>query len=431
MIYILADDLGYADLGCYGQDKFSTPNIDAMAAGGIQFMQHYAGCTVSAPSRCALVTGKHTGHTYVRGNMPYIAPDGLKYDTPLPDQEVTLAEIFKQRDYATACIGKWGLGGPQSEGHPNAQGFDYFYGYLGQAHAHSYFPTHLHENETLIELNGEYSHDLIEGKAIDYIKANKDNPFFLYLTFTLPHAELVMPEEYMEKYIGQFPEKKFNRGKGSYGDQENPRAAYAGMVERLDLSVGRINVLLKELGLDENTLVLFSSDNGVHSEGGADPKFFNSTGPYRGIKRALYEGGIRVPFIAYMPNSVPAGVQNNNVSAFWDMMPTLAELIDVESPEQCDGISILPTLLGDKQENFHDTLYWEFHEQGGKRALRRGDWKLIEFKVGTPEDSYLELYNIKEDPSETNNLVESQSELAEQMYAIMVEQRTESKIFKF
>ncbi len=432
VIYILADDLGYADLSCYGQTNFSTPNIDAMAAGGIQFMQHYAGCTVSAPSRCALMTGKHTGHTYVRGNKGTKASDGKTYDTALPASEVTIAELFKEQDYATACIGKWGLGAPQSSGHPNNQGFDYFYGYLGQAHAHKYFPEFLHENETLVELDGtQYSHDLIEGKAIDFITENQDKPFFIYLTFTLPHAELVMPEKDMERFVGKFPEKRFKRvNNGTYGDQAHPHAAFAGMVERMDLSVGRINALLRDLGLRDNTLVFFSSDNGAHMEGGADPKFFNSTGIYRGIKRDLYEGGIRVPFIAYMPSHVPAGVQNNDMSAFWDMMPTLAELIDVECPESSDGISILPTLMGKKQKQKHDALYWEFHEKGGRRAIREGDWKLIELNVNTPEQRELELYNITEDPSETKNLAESNPELVKAMYAKMGEQRVESSIFQ-
>ncbi|MFI3305091.1 MAG: arylsulfatase [Rikenellaceae bacterium] len=433
VIYILCDDLGCADLGCYGQDKFETPNIDAMAEGGVQFMQHYAGCTVSAPSRCSLITGKHTGHTHVRGNRGYKWEDGFDYDTPIPDEEVTLAEIFKQKDYATACIGKWGLGGPHSEGHPNNQGFDYFYGYLGQGHAHHYFPSHLHENQTMVELDGktQYSHDLIENKALDYIKANKDNPFFIYLTFTLPHAELVLPEEYYEDHIGEYPvETPFVRNGGSYGDQENPHAAFAGMVERLDLSVGRVNALLKELGLDENTLVCFASDNGAHAEGGADPDYFNSTGIYRGIKRDLYEGGIRTPFIAYMPNTIPAGIKNNDISAFWDMMPTLAELIDAESPAESDGISILPAIMGEKQEAHHDYLYWEFHEQGGKKAVRKGDWKLIELQVKNPGKSYYELYNVITDPSETNNVAEANPEIVKEYAEIIAGARTKSSIFK-
>lgn len=431
VIYILADDLGYADLGCYGQQKFQTPNIDAMAKGGMQFMQHYAGCTVSAPSRCALMTGKHTGHTYVRGNKGYTGEDGFTYDTPIPEEEYTLAEMFKQQDYATACIGKWGLGAPNTSGHPNAQGFDYFFGYLGQAHAHNYFPSHLHENETLIELNGEYSHELSENKALNYIKENKDNPFFLYLTFTLPHAELAMPEEDMQKYVGTFEETEFLRPEGgTYRDQSHPHAAFASMVERLDLSVGRIIATLEELGIAENTLVIFTSDNGAHAEGGADPEFFNSTGIYRGIKRDMYEGGIRVPMIAYMPNTVPAGTTNNDMSAFWDMMPTFAELIGVEVPSSSDGISILPSIKGESQQAQHEYLYWEFHEQGGKQAVRCGDWKLIKFRVSNPEKSYYELYNIVADPSEVDNVLDANPEIFASLDAIISEAHVPSEIFK-
>ncbi|MFR9620539.1 MAG: arylsulfatase [Rikenellaceae bacterium] len=431
VIYILADDLGYADIGCYGQKIMATPNLDRMAKGGIQFMQHYAGCTVSAPSRCALMTGKHTGNTHVRGNMGVDNSDGRVYDTTLPADEITVAELFKQRDYTTACIGKWGLGGPGTEGHPNAQGFDYFYGYLGQGYAHSYFPLFLHENETEVELGGKsYSHDLVEDKAMAFITENKDNPFFIYLTFTLPHAELLLPDEYMTKFLDKLgPESPFVNNGGTYSSQEQPHAAFAAMVERLDVSVGRINDLLKELGIDENTLVIFASDNGAHEEGGADPKYFNSTGIYRGVKRDFYEGGIRVPMIAYWPGVVPAGVQNNEMSTFWDFMPTVAELIKVKTPACSDGISILPTLMGKKQKQTHDHLYWEFHEQGGKQCVRKGDWKLIRFQVKNPNKTYYEMYNLANDPSEKNNVVNQNPELKAELIAIMDSSRTESEIF--
>ncbi len=432
VIYILADDLGYADIGCYGQKIMSTPNLDRMAASGIQFMQHYAGCTVSAPSRCALMTGKHTGHTHVRGNQGVVNFDGREYDTTLPAAEYTVAELFKERNYKTACIGKWGLGGPGTEGHPNAQGFDYFYGYLGQGYAHSYFPKFLHENDKEIKLDGKYySHDLVEEKAMDYIKANKDESFFIYLTFTLPHAELLLPDEYMEKFDGKLgPEKPFVNNGGTYSSQAQPHAAFAAMVERLDVSVGRINDLLKELGIDENTLVIFASDNGAHEEGGADPKYFNSTGIYRGVKRDFYEGGIRVPMIASWPGTVPAGVKNNEISAFWDFMPTVADLIKVKAPKESDGISILPTLLGKKQKAQHDYLYFEFHEQGGKQCVRKGDWKLIRLQVKNPKKTYYELFNLASDPSETKNVVDANPAVKAELMAIMDQARTENEIFK-
>ncbi len=430
VIFILADDLGYGDLGCYGQTKFETPNIDAMSEQGMQFTQSYAGCSVSAPSRCVLMTGKHTGNSYIRGNKNVECDDGRGYDMALAADEVTMAEMFKERGYSTACCGKWGLGGPNTEGAPNLQGFDYFYGYLGQMFAHFYYPEFLHENNTLVELNGkEYSHDLIEQKALDYIKENKDNPFFLYLSFTLPHAELRLPDEYMTKYLDKFDETPYDsHGKG-YNSQEQPHAAFASMVERLDLSVGRVNELLEELGIDDNTLVIFTSDNGAHCEGGADPDFFNSTAGLRGIKRSLHEGGIRVPMVATWKDKIPVGVKNDAPIAFWDMMPTFAEIIGAETPENIDGISMLPSLMGDEAPK-HDYLYWEFHEQGGRQAVRKGDWKLIKQKVTTPEDSYYELYNIAQDPSEKDDLIEVETKIAEELMQIMESSHSESQIFK-
>ncbi len=432
VIYILVDDLGYGDLSCYGQTKFSTPHIDALANGGMQFMQHYAGSTVSAPSRGSLMTGKHTGNSFIRGNKAVHASDEKKYDTALPAVEVTLAELFKERNYSTACIGKWGMGAPESEGDPNNQGFDYFYGYLGQEYAHNYYPPFLHENGEEVTLGGEhYSHDLIEQKAMNYIKEQADSPFFLYLTFTIPHAELIIPDEY-NNFKGEFPETPFvKKAKGTYSSQSQPHAAFAAMVERMDLSVGRIMELLEEQGIDENTLVIFSSDNGAHAEGGADPDFFNSTGEYRGHKRDLYEGGIRVPMIASWKGHIPAGKQSNMISAFWDMMPTFAQIIDVDAPENIDGISILPELRGKRQKQQHDYLYWEFHEGQGKRAVRRGDWKLIELNVRNAKQRKFELYNIATDPSEKNDVAVENRELVDELKQLLFNTRSQSQLFKF
>ncbi len=430
VIYILADDLGYADLSCYGQTNFATPNIDAMAKGGMRFTQFYAGCTVSAPSRCALLTGKHTGHTFVRGNKDSKCSDGRKYDYPIPSEEYTLGEMFKSQGYTTACVGKWGLGGIGTTGHPNNQGFDYFYGYLGQRFAHKYYPQFLHENSELIELNGEsYSHDLIEDKAVEFIKENKDNPFFLYLTFTIPHAELAIPDEYSNEYEGKFEECEPFMGKSSYGPQEEPHKVFASMVTRLDQSVGTILALLEELGIEENTMVVFTSDNGAHAEGGADPEFFNSTGIYRGIKRDLYEGGIRIPMIISYPEVVEAGSESDFMGAFWDFMPTFAELIGVERPEGSDGVSIVPTLKGKTQKEQHEYLYWEFDVQGGRQALRMGDWKLIRHQWKKRDKSYYELFNVIEDPSEKSNVVEENPQLVEQMKTIMDSARVPSEIY--
>ncbi len=432
VIYILSDDLGYADLSCYGQTHFETPNIDAMAQDGMLFTNFYAGCTVSAPSRCSLITGKTTGQTHVRGNKGEKLSDGRTYDTSLPADEFTLGDLFKSKGYTTACIGKWGLGGPYTTGAPNNQGFDYFYGYLGQGHAHKYFPKFLHENNTEVSLDGKtYSHDMEEEKALQFITDNKDNPFFIYLTYTLPHAELLLPEEYMEPFDGKYTEEKpFIRTKGSYGTQTEPRKAFASMVTRLDQSVGTLMAHLEELGIADNTMVIFTSDNGAHAEGGADPEFFNSTGIYRGIKRALYEGGIRTPMIIKYPGVVEANSKSDLVAAFWDFMPTFGELIGAESPENCETMSIMPTLLGkDSKQEQHKYLYWEFHEEGGRQAVRMGDWKLIRQQWKKADKSYFELFNLASDPSETTNVAKANPAVVAELEAIMNAARTPSPLF--
>lgn len=434
VIYILADDLGYGDLGCYGQRHFATPYIDAMAKSGMLFTQNYAGSSVSAPSRCSILTGKDSGHGYIRGNQaatkPPINEDGRNYGHPLAQGEVTLAEIFKQAGYQTACIGKWGLGGPNTTGSPNAQGFDYFYGYLSQGDAHKHYPTYLHENDKFVELDGsQYSHDIFEQKAMDYITECREKPFFLYLAFTLVHAELLIDEQELSVERGRFEEPKpFVQGKSSYGSQESPRAAFAAMARRLDLSVGRINELLARLGMEENTLVIFTSDNGPHMEGGADPEFFDSNGIYRGIKRDLYEGGIRVPMIATWQGEIAEGSTCDDPVAFWDILPTMAELIGVETPAECDGVSLLPAFGGQSAPRQRH-LYWELNQQGGKQAIRVGDWKLLRLNTKLAEQSYYELYNIANDPEESNNLIETEREMAAKLKQAMGEARTESELY--
>lgn len=307
IVYILADDLGIGDLGCYGQKTLKTPNIDRLAANGMRFTNHYAGSTVSAPSRCSLLTGKDMGHAYIRGNKRL--PDGasMGYDFPLSSSETTVADLLKQCEYTTACIGKWGLGGPDSEGDPRKHGFDYFFGYLSQRNAHRYYPDFLWENDKqLILKNQVYSADLITEKAVDFIDRNASKSFFLYFTPTLPHAELIVPEEALQEFDGRFEEVPFQEGE-RYGAQAKPRAAYAAMVNRLDRAVGEIVGKLKEKNLLENTIIIFSSDNGVHQEGGHDPEYFNSNGIFRGIKRDLYEGGIHTPLIVQWENKIAKG----------------------------------------------------------------------------------------------------------------------------
>lgn len=430
IVFVLVDDLGIGDLSLYGQRFFKTPNIDALADQGLVYTQHYAGCTVSAPSRGVLMTGRHTGHSYIRGNINAPNVDGHTYDLPLLDSEVTIAELLKSSGYRTACIGKWGLGGPGTEGHPNRQGFDYFYGYLGQLNAHRHFPEFLHENETLIELSGQYAQELLMQKALGYIsdRAKDDQPFFLYLTPVIPHADLQAPDEDKEQFIGKYPEVPYNGG--SYRAEIAPRATFAAMIHRLDQDMGRLVQHLKEEGIWENTIVIFTSDNGTHIEGGHDPYFFDSNGPFRGTKRDLYDGGIRTPLVISWPDKIKERRVTNHISAFWDFFPTFAEIAGVVSPVQSDGISMLPTILGDDAaQRQHSSLYWEFHELGGRQAIRVGDWKLIRLNVKNPDKSTLELYNLSSDPGEQFNLASQYPDTRDALLEILDSSRTRSEVF--
>ncbi len=441
IVYILADDLGYGDLGCYGQQKFSTPNIDNLAKQGMLFRQHYAGCTVSAPSRASLMTGFHTGHTSIRGNKPW-KPEG---QWPLPASSVTIAEMLKIKGYTTGAFGKWGLGYIDTEGDPNAQGFDEFFGFNCQGLAHNYYPDHLWHNHQKILLNdndsgktGSYAPDLIHKAALDFLVSNKDNPFFLYYPTTIPHAELSAKEEYMNIYRGKFNPEKSYKGvddgptfrKGPYGSQPESHAAYAAMVNELDDYVGELLAKLTELGLEDNTIVLFASDNGPHLEGGADPDFFNSNGVLRGYKRDMYEGGIRSPLLVRWPGKVKAGSVSDHISAFWDVLPTLADITGAESPGNIDGISFLPELL-EKRQKQHDYLYWEFHEQGGKIAIRKGNWKAVKLNVDRDPQGITELYDLSKDISETNNIASSNPEIVNRLEALMKEAHIASEVFPF
>ncbi|HMG89091.1 MAG TPA: arylsulfatase [Chryseolinea sp.] len=414
VIFILADDLGYGDLSCYGQTKFHTPNIDQLAKAGLVFTQHYSGSTVCAPSRSALLTGLHTGHTMIRGNKE-VAPEG---QYPLPDSVFTIVKQFKSNGYATGMFGKWGLGFPGSPGDPLNQGFDSFMGYNCQRLAHNYYPPYLwHDSgrldieENVGEKNGAYAPDLIHKYALQFIESNKSKPFFLYLPSVLPHAELSAPEKLMKTNRGKFGKETPYQGTertdknfktGGYSSQSEPRTAFASMINVLDDHVGEIIRKLKDLNIYDNTIIVFTSDNGPHREGGADPDFFDSNGMLKGYKRDLYEGGIRVPLIVHWPAKVKAG-KTDHVSAFWDFMPTFSELIGA-TPVVSDGISFAPTLLGfpDVQQK-HKYLYWEFHEQNGKQAVRKGKWKAVKVNADS-EEPVIELYDLENDPSEENNL---------------------------
>ncbi len=430
IIFILADDLGYGDLGCYGQKQIQTPNIDRLAAEGMRFTDHYAGTTVCAPSRCSLMTGLHTGHTYVRGNRE-VQPMG---QLPLPADTVTLPKVLRQAGYTTALIGKWGLGGPDSTGTPNKQGFDYFFGYLCQRHAHNYYPEFLFRNDQRVPLANEvasdrldgagvavkkveYSHDLLVQEALTFVEQNKAGPFFLYLAVTIPHANNEAGKQGME-----VPDY------GIYADEDWPEAqkGHAAMITRLDGGIGRLLQTLRDLGINDNTVVFFSSDNGPHREGGADPEFSDSNGPLRGIKRDLYEGGIRVPLLARWPGRIQTGAVSHHVSAFWDFLPTCAELAGTDAGVSMDGLSLVPTLLGGAaRQRAHRFLYWEFHEGGSKQAVRLGRWKAVRLSPARN----LELYDLQTDIGETNDIADRHPDIVAEIERHLSHARTESEFW--
>ncbi len=446
VVFILADDLGYGDISCYGQEKFSTPNIDRLAQAGLRFTQCYSGTTVSAPSRSCLLSGMHSGHTYIRGNIE-MEPEG---QFPLPADARTFFHIFKDAGYKTAAFGKWGLGFVGTSGDPKAQGCDTFYGYNCQLLAHSYYPDHLWDNDKRVELDdnvlgveygkGTYAPDLIHKKALEFLdEMSVDEPFFLWYPTILPHAELIVPEDsIIKKFRGKFPEVAFKGTepgnplfrKGGYCTQLYPHATFAAMVTRLDVYVGQIVEKLKEKGLYENTIIIFASDNGPHLEGGADPDFFNSNGIYRGYKRDLYEGGIRVPMIIVWPDNVKPGTETDFMCAFWDMLPTFRQIVDPKAKIDAndDGVSLLPLLTGRKGQKEHDYLYFEFQELDGRQAVRKGQWKLLHMGVRSKNPRY-ELYNLAADPSERYNVIKEYPDIAEELKAIMSTSRIDNPDF--
>jgi arylsulfatase len=382
IIYILADDLGYGELGCYGQKKIKTPNLDRLAAHGLRFTQHYAGNAVCAPSRCVLMTGKHSGHAQIRNNSE-TKPDG---QLPIAPDTATIARLLKGIGYVTGMIGKWGLGMHDSTGDPQKQGFDHFFGYYCQRHAHNHYPTFLWRNAEKVPLEGnpgkatgkQHSHDLFEKEALDFIRKNKEKPFFLYLPFTIPHVALQVPEDSLAEYKGKWDDPPYKGGKG-YQPHDHPRAAYAAMVTRMDRTIGRILELLHELDLDDDTIVIFSSDNGPTHDGagGSDSLFFLSAGVLRGFKGSLFEGGVRVPMIVRWPRRIRPGRTTDHISGFQDVLPTLCDIAGAKAPKDIDGISMLPTILNKGEQKKHDFLYWEFPGYGGQQAVRLGDWKAI------------------------------------------------------
>lgn len=432
VIYLLCDDMGYSDIEAYGQQMISTPNLNRMINNGMSFTQFYASTAVSAPSRASLMTGQHTGHTKIRGNKE-IQPEGQE---PLDPNVETIGQLFQQNGYVTGCFGKWGMGYPGSVGEPNKMGFDEFFGYNCQRYAHSYYPSWLWHNEERINYPNRdvYSQDEIHKHVMKFIEDNKDKAFFGYFTYTIPHAGLEQPQDsIVEMYRNKFYEPKIYPGDGDYARTEKPRAEFAAMITRLDTYVGQIMDKLEELGIAEKTLFIFTSDNGYHEEGGADPEFFNTEERIRGLKRKLYEGGMRVPYIAYWPGTIEAGSICNMMAAGWDMMPTFVELLGEDEnwrDEPMDGLSILPTLTGKGTQKEHDFLYWEFHEEGGRQAVRAGDWKLIRQNISSGSPTH-ELYNIAEDPHEDNNLINEYPEKYKELEAIMDREHEPSDIFNF
>jgi arylsulfatase len=436
LVFIMADDMGTGDIGPYGQTKIHTPNIDRIAREGVRFTDFYAGAPVCAPSRCTLITGLHSGHSFVRDNREL----EIEGQIPLPEGTPTVASLLKKQGYTTGMFGKWGLGYTGSSGEPNRVGWDTFFGYICQREAHSYYPDHLWRNTEKVPLAGneggtttgkQYSHDLIADEALQFVRKNRDRPFFLYVPFTTPHLSLSVPEDSLAEYRGKFPETPYpgTKGKNGYVPQSHPRAAYAAMITRMDRDVGRILDLLKQSGLDENTLVIFTSDNGpTFDVGKVEGAFFHSALSFRAGKGSVYEGGIRVPLVARWPGHIPAGSEQHHAAYFPDVMPTLLELSGAAAPAGTDGLSFAPALLGQKTQKEHAAMYWEFPTQGGQQAVRFGRYKGVRRGIASGK-AKIEVYDLQTDVSETTDISAQRPELVEQVAARFKSEHTPSKEF--
>ncbi len=472
IIFILADDLGYGDLGCYGQQKIETPNINKLAETGMRFTQHYAGAPVCAPSRCVLLTGKHTGHSQIRGNDEWaergevwnyeamVKDSTLEGQRPLENGTTTIASILKNAGYKTGMVGKWGLGAPNTNSIPTKMGFDFFTGINCQRMAHTYFPVHLYENEHRLYLGNDtvapntkldpgadpldissykkfslqnYTCDVMVDAMTDFIQENKDSAFFMYWASPLPHTPLQAPQRWIDYYVEKFGDESPYLGEKSYFPQRYPHAAYAAMVSYLDENVGKLVQQLKDLGIYENTIIMFTSDNGPTYNGGTDSPWFDSARPFRSEqgrgKGFVYEGGIRVPMIVSWPGHVQPGTNSEHISAFYDVMPTLCDIAGITVPENSDGISFLPTMLG-KEQHPHDYLYWEFPELDGQQAIRMGKWKGIRKNIKNG-NMKLELYDLDSDIEEQNDISGDHSEIIQKMEEIMIKEHTPAKGEKF
>ena len=473
IVYILADDLGFGEVGYQGQKKIHTPNIDALAASGMVFTNHYSGAPVCAPARCILLTGKHGGHAYIRGNDEWrdrgevwdyakaAADPNLEGQRPLPTGTITLASILQGQGYKTGIVGKWGLGAPLTESIPTKMGFDYFYGYNCQRQAHNLYPPHMWENETKVSLNNpvvvpntkleegadlndpasyskyqqqEYAPTLIHEKALSFIEENKDKPFFLYYASPLPHVPLQAPKSDVDKYESEFGEEAPYDGSQGYFPTRYPHATYAAMISLLDQQIGEVKAKLKELGLEENTLIVVTSDNGPTYTGGVDFDYFESSAPftngYGRTKGFVYEGGIRIPMLVNWPGKVEAGTKTDHISAFYDVMSTICDLLGIAPPADTDGKSFLPTLLGKDQEA-HEYLFWEYPEYGGQQAVRMGKWKAIRQNILKENNLEIELYDLSTDPQEQNNIAEANPEIVKRMEEIMKNEHSTAELDRF
>ncbi|WP_299535874.1 arylsulfatase [Ulvibacterium sp.] len=476
IIYILADDLGYAEIGAYGQEKIETPNIDALAQEGMLFTQHYTSAPVCAPARYMLMTGKHAGHAYIRSNSEWgergdvwnyvaMAKDStLEGQGPMPENTITLAHRLKQAGYATGMVGKWGLGAPHTASIPNKMGFDFFYGYNCQRQAHTYYPLHLYKNTARVHLANDtiapntpfpegadpqdiasyadftltdYAPDLMFKELTQFVDHNKDKPFFLYWASPIPHVALQAPQRWVDYYIKKFGDEEpyLSGGENRYFSHKNPHAAYAAMVSYLDENIGKLVQQLKDAGIYDNTLIVFTSDNGPSYAGGADPEHFDSAKPFEGTygrgKGFLYEGGIRIPMIAVWPEKIKAGSRSDHISAHYDMVATLAEVSGYEKPQDTDGISMLPTLLGQGEQEPHEFLYWEFPSYGGQIAIRMDHWKIVRRNLLNGDDATLELYDLNKDPTETKNVADIHPEVLRKAAEIFARERESPELEHF
>jgi len=474
IIYILADDLGYGEVGVYGQKKIETPNIDALAKSGMLFTQHYSSAPVCAPARNMFLTGKHAGHAYIRSNSEWkergdvwnyiaMAKDSvLEGQGPMPANTITLAHKLKEVGYATGIVGKWGLGAPHTHSVPNDMGFDFFYGYNCQRQAHTYYPLHLYKNRNRVHLANdtvapntklpkgadpndsvnyapytltEYSPNLMFEELTGFVEKNKKKPFFMYWATPIPHVALQAPKKWVDYYKKKFGDEKPYLGERNYFPHQNPRAAYAAMVSYLDENIGKLVQQLKDEGIYDNTLIVFTSDNGPSYAGGADPSFFESAKPFNGEygrgKGYLYEGGIRVPMIASWPNNIKAGSTSDHISAHYDMLATFGDIAGYEHSKNTDGISMLLALLSSEDQEEHEFLYWEFPTYGGQVAIRMGNWKLVRQNLKNKKEPTLELYNLKDDPTETINLADRHPEILQQAAEIFKTERETPELENF